>query len=524
MERTGWHRCGGYRVRVPSPSRLLRPLGLLVVAALVVTGCSAPKHQASPRADATPDAQSAPEPGLARFYAQTLAWQECDQGECARLEVPLDYADLEAGSVELAVARQRATGGDRIGSLLLNPGGPGGSGVDFVEQAATTVSEDVQARYDLVGFDPRGVQASTPAVTCVPADELDELLAFDPDLTTDEGIAEAADMFGAFSQECLERTGPVFGHVDTISAARDMDVLRAVLGDEQLHYLGYSYGTQLGATYAGLFPERVGRVVLDGAVDPTLTAEEATAAQAVGFENALRAYVADCQGGSRCPLTGSVDDGMRQITALLDRAYESPLRTGTDRPLTRSLAFTGIAVTLYSQEYWTYLTSALTSALDGDGSILLTLSDAYYDRREDGSYGTNQTEAFWSIGCLDPRASADLADMRADAEAIMAAAPTVGEFFTFGGTRCAQWSVPEVGGLDDFSAAGAAPIVVIGTTNDPATPYEQAQALAKILDSGVLLTYEGEGHTAYGRSNDCIGDAVDGYLLDGEVPGDGTTC
>ncbi len=507
----------------------VRSSALVAVVALVVAGCTATTEEKAPPTpqQVTPDASSAPDDGLEPFYGQELAWQSCeDDLQCATVEVPLDYAAPGGDRIKIRLNRHPATGTERIGSLLLNPGGPGGSGFDFLPDALDTVSKDVQEHYDLVGFDPRGVQNSDPKITCYSAPEMDALLAADADTSSPAGVQEAIDRFADFSKACLDNTGPVLGHVDTVSAARDMDVLRAVLGDTQLHYLGYSYGTQLGATYASLFPQRVGRVVLDGAVDPTLSSEESTFQQAVGFENALRAYVADCQAGRGCPLKGDLEDGLSQVKRLLDRAKVSPLPTGDDeRPLTQSLAFTGIAVTLYSQTFWTYLTSALTAAIrDGDGSILLTLSDAYYDRQSNGTYGNNSTEAFWSIGCVDSRSSADLDAMAAEAERIQEAAPTVGELFSYGAVLCAQWSVPLVGGLEDYSAEGAAPIVVIGTTNDPATPYAQAEALATILDSGVLLTYEGEGHTAYGRSNDCITDAVDAYLIDGTVPTDGTRC
>lgn len=512
---------------VPRRRPLARLSALVAVVALVVAGCTATTEEQAPPQVVTPDASSAPDTALERFYGQELTWQSCeDDLQCATIDVPLDYAAPAGDTIKIRLNRHPATGAERLGSLLLNPGGPGGSGFDFLTDALDTVSKDVQERYDLVGFDPRGVQNSDPRITCYSAPEMDTLLAADADTSTPEGVQAAIDRFAAFSQACLDNTGPVLGHVDTVSAARDLDVLRAVLGDTELHYLGFSYGTQLGATYAALFPQRVGRLVLDGAVDPTLSSDEATFQQAVGFENALRAYVADCQAGKACPLTGDVEEGLTQVRRLLDRAKAAPLPTGDDdRPLTQSLAFTGIAVTLYSQTFWTYLTSALTAAIrNGDGSILLTLADAYYDRQANGTYATNSTEAFWSIGCADSRASADLDDMRAQAERIQAAAPTVGELFSYGPMLCAQWSVPEVGGLEDYSAPGAAPIVVIGTTNDPATPYAQAEALAGILDSGVLLTYEGEGHTAYGRSNDCITKNVDAYLIDGTVPADGTRC
>ena len=247
--------------------------------------------------------------------------------------------------------------------------------------------------------------------------------------------------------------------------------------------------------------------------------------QAVGFENALRAYITDCQAGPRCPLDGSVDDGLAQISRLFERANANPLPTGTDRALTRSLAFSGIALPLYAQSYWPLLTQALTAALDNnDGSMLLQLADQYYDRQPDGTFSTNSTVAFNAINCLDNPGSADVATMRSEAAQIEAAAPTVGYFFGYGGTVCAEWPVPAVGALDSYAAEGAAPILVVGTTGDPATPYAWAEELADLLSSATLLTYEGEGHTAYGSSNDCIADTVDAYLLTGAVPADGTRC
>ncbi|WP_315093223.1 alpha/beta hydrolase [uncultured Cellulomonas sp.] len=514
-----------------APSIARHRLAVAVVsAALVVVvllaGCVAPKNQAAgPVPGATTASPSAEATGdLARYYGQQLEWTTCEQGECATAQVPMDYADPAGPSIELALARARATGGEPIGSLLLNRGGPGASGVDFVAQASSMVSADVKRQYDLVGFDPRGVQRSSP-VECVDAAGLDEIIAYDPDYSTDAGIQDVMDLYGELGAACQENTGQALAHVDTVSAARDLDVLRAALGDDTLTYLGFSYGTSLGATYASLFPEKVGRLVLDGALPPTLTSAEASEGQAVGFENALRAYVADCQAGPRCPLDGSLDDGLAEVREMLDRAQDNPLPTGTDRELTRSLAFYGIALPLYAQSYWPYLTQALTLALqENDGSLLLQLADQYSDRTADGTFSTNSTVAFYAINCLDSRSPADVATMRAEAAQIEAAAPTVGYFFGYGGTVCAQWPVPEVGGLDSYAAEGAAPILVVGTTNDPATPYVWAEQLADLLSSGVLLTYEGEGHTAYGSSNECIADSVDAYLLSGTVPAEGTRC
>ena len=513
--------------RDASDRRRRRPVALvasLVGLALVLVGCAAPKSQSTvetPRADAS--ASTGP---LADYYNQQLEWSSCDAGECATAKVPLDYADPTGDSIDIALARSQASGDDKLGSLLLNPGGPGASGIDFLDQAKGMVSKDVQKKYDLVSFDPRGVQRSTP-VTCVDDAKLDELLAFDPDYSTDAGIQHVIDVYGDLGAACLENTGPVLGHVDTVSAARDLDILRAALGDDQLHYLGFSYGTELGATYAALFPTTVGRMVLDGALPPTLSSFEASKGQAAGFEGALRAYIADCQAGSDCPLTGSVEDGLHQVRRLLDRARVNPLPTNTDRELTSSLAFYGIALPLYSQQSWTYLTQGLDAAIrKGDGSVLLQLADIYSDREADGTYSTNGTVAFNAINCVDtPRdPEPDFDVMRDEAAQIEEVAPTVGSFFGYGDTICAKWPVPAAAELPDYTAAGAPPIVVVGTTNDPATPYQWAEQLADLLDSGVLLSYEGEGHTAYGSSNDCIADAVDTYLLGGDAPAAGTRC
>ncbi|PJJ77509.1 alpha/beta hydrolase family protein [Sediminihabitans luteus] len=513
--------------------RTSRPATVAVVVAALVTallaGCDAPGKEQTPTLDPSASSTQGADPlagapaGYESYYGQTLEWESCGGGyECTDADAPISWQDPDLGSIQLALKRLPASG-DRQGSLLINPGGPGSSGVEFVTSAASIIGDRVKGAYDLVGFDPRGVGGSAPVKCLDDADKDASLSASYPHTT--EGIAAMADDLEAWAQACDENTGEQLATVDTQSAARDMDMLRAVLGDEQLHYLGFSYGTQLGATYAGLFPQTVGRMVLDGAIDTTLDADEISAEQAVGFENALRAYVTDCLGGRACPLSGSVDGGMQQIRDLLDRTLEDPLPTDSDRDLTQSLTFYGIALPLYSKANWSLLTNALSDALeDGDGSTLLYLADFYNDRQPDGSFSSNSAEAFRAINCLDDRGNPDPDFMAEQAEEIEAAAPTMGEFFTYSGLTCADWPVPEVEQQFDLHASGAAPIVVVGTTNDPATPYVWAQGLAKTLDSATLVTFEGEGHTAYGSSNDCVGDAVDDYLVDGTVPKDGLTC
>ncbi len=503
----------------------VRTLALATVAVLGLGACGAGGDtDTAPTAPAVVPT-SVPD-GADAIYGQDVDWSTCGDLECATVTVPLDWSDPGGDTIDIAVNRHAATG-DKLGSLLINPGGPGGSGIDALSSIALgRFGDEVVDRYDLIGFDPRGVGQST-AVSCVSDSEMDTLVSADYDFSTDDGVAQAEAAYAKLGEGCLDGTGPLLEHVDTVSAAKDMDVIRAVVGDDTLTYVGYSYGTQLGATYAALFPQQVGRLVLDGAVDPTLSSQALSLGQAVGFENALRAYVTDCQTGTNCPLTGTPDEGLAQIRTMLDQAIASPLPTqDAQRPLTGSLAFSGIALPLYDETSWPYLTMGLRDAIsNGDGSVLLQLADLYYDRDADGTYTTNSTVAFWAIGCADDRATTDIAQMRTDAAEIEAAAPTVGRFFGYGGVLCADWPVPEAGGLDSYTATDAAPIVVIGTTNDPATPYAWAESLTQTLgDSATLLTYEGEGHTAYGRSNACILDTVDAYLIDGTVPAEGTRC
>jgi pimeloyl-ACP methyl ester carboxylesterase len=475
--------------------------------------------------DATQDAPqgaTAPE-GLETFYSQTLEWSECDGGECATLTVPIDYADPEGSTIELALLRAPATG-ERQGSLMVNPGGPGASGVEYARLAEFVVSPEVAEAYDIVGFDPRGVAGSAP-ITCFDDGEMDEFLGADPSPDTPEEEAETDELVRSFAQACAEAAPELLGHVSTVEAARDMDVLRAALGEDTTDYLGASYGTYLGATYAELFPEQVGRLVLDGALDPNLSGLEIGLGQAAGFEQATRSYVQHCLDEGDCPLGDSVDAGMQRITDFLDEVDQQPLPVDGDAigELTEGWALLGIIVAMYDESAWDILTQALGRAFDGDGSMLMLLANIYADRNADGTYNGNSMQAIYAVNCLDRPAGED---ERTDEEILAEfeeVAPTFGRYLA-GEGACGVWEAEAAQTLDDYSAAGAAPIVVIGTTGDPATPYQWAGALAETLESGVLVSYEGEGHTAYGRSNDCIDGAVDAFLLEGTVPEDGLTC
>lgn len=492
--------------------------------------------QDSPGVTSTPDDSSKPstsEPtaqadpgvgeGLQEFYTQQIDWSECDSGECGNLTVPIDYAAPQNGSIELALLRVAAQG-KRQGSLVVNPGGPGASGVDYAEAAGFIVSPAVGEAYDIVGFDPRGVARSAP-IECYSDARMDDLLGSDPSPDDEAEQAQIDSLLKDFADSCGQAAPDLLGHVSTVEAAKDMDVLRAALGEEQLDYLGASYGTFLGTTYAALFPDRVGRFVLDGALDPTLSNLEIGRGQAGGFEQATRSYVQDCIDSGDCPLGDDVDAGMQRLTQFLDEVDADPLPVEGDTvgELTEGWALLGIVVAMYDQSAWPILTDALERAFDGDGSRLMFLANIYADRSAEGEYSGNGNQAIYAVNCLDrPAIDEGRTDeeIRADFEQV---APTFGRYLA-GEGACAYWPAQASQTIEDYSAAGAAPIVVIGTTGDPATPYEWAQNLAEILDSGVLISYEGEGHTAYGRSNSCVDDAVDAYLLEGTVPEDGLSC
>ena len=460
--------------------------------------------------------------GIDRFYDQQLAWKDCGGGECADLSVPLDYDEPDGQAITVKVKRQPAGApGSKRGSLLINPGGPGGSGIDYLEYVGFDAS--VTDVYDVVGFDPRGVARSTP-VDCLTDAQLDEYVASDP--TPDDAAEEQEfqDLWSTFTTGCVKKSGPLLEHVSTVEVARDMDVLRALLGDEKLHYYGASYGTYIGATYAGLFPDKVDTMVLDGAVDPLAKPRESAIDQAAGFDTALTAYLEDCVDQGNCPLGDSVDGARDRLGQLFKAIDRSPLPTSSGREVTEGLAFLGVIVPLYNRDTWNYLTTALKEAVEGNGDTLLFLADAYTERKPDGSYPSNSLEVQSAVNCLDHPERATLEEIKSGASDFTEEAPIFGQAAQWWPYACSNWPVKPTEPQPDFSAKGAAPIVVVGTTRDPATPYEQAVKLADELDSGVLLSRDGDGHTAYGRGNECIDSAINSYLTTGEPPRDGTQC
>jgi pimeloyl-ACP methyl ester carboxylesterase len=486
-------------------------------------GSSAAPSGAPGKAD--PSIVDAAPAELRDFYSQQIDWKPCEEGafQCAKIKVPLDYNKPDGDRIELA-AIKLPTNGNKKGTLLVNPGGPGGSGYDFVRDAANThMSDKVRSAYDIVGFDPRGVKRSAP-VTCLSDKERDASRAKSYALDTDAGLDEALADNKAIAAKCVEKTGPVLAHVDTFSAAKDLDILRGVVNDAKLNYLGYSYGTLLGSTYASLFPDNVGRLVLDGAMDPSRSNEELTRDQTVAFDKALHAYVAKCQQSTGCPLTGSTEEGVQQIRNAITAAEANPLPTRDGRKVSGSTFVSGLIIPLYNNDNWPILTRALATALTGDGTGMLQLADFGADREPNGTYSSNSSFAFNAINCLDYPMVSDTASMRAEDQELRQLSPTFGYYFAYGGSNCKDWPYKNVRTPAAVEYKGSAPIVVVGTTGDPATPVQWASALRKQLGNASLLTWKGEGHTAYGRSNSCIGNAVDDYLVDGKVPADNTVC
>ena len=504
-------------------TRTLPVLAAAVIATLMLGGCTLP---GSAPTESTPTGESVAA-DLEPFYSQVLVWESCGEAmQCSTAEAPLDWENPSRDSIELALSRQVATGSDRLGSLLINPGGPGASGVDLVVDSVDfATSERLQSSYDIVGFDPRGVGASSP-ISCYddPADLDAYLFDITPgEFASEPWIAELEKTGDSLGKDCLEHTGDLLGFVDTVSAARDLDLLRAILGDKKLNYLGYSYGTILGATFAELYPTKTGRLVLDGALDPESTSYDVTLTQTKGFESALHAFMVDCESQSDCPFPGTADDSMKRVRTLLDRLDASPLRGEDGRELGSSTMTTAIILPLYNEDTWSYLRTLFTEVAQGGTDVAFLLADAYNDR-ENGVYANNSFEARVSINCLDYGSEGTVTEWREQAAELAEVAPVFGPQSSYGETTCLNWPFPAKRTYGPIHATGSGDILVVGTTNDPATPYVWSQALAEQLDSGHLITREGEGHTGYNKGNACVDGAVDDYFTAGTVPASDPQC
>jgi pimeloyl-ACP methyl ester carboxylesterase len=451
--------------------------------------------------------------GIARYTGQHLTWSRCSRRvECATVAAPLDRSAPDGRALTLTVGRVRATASPRLGSLFLNPGGPGGSGLGLLAGFPTQGLE----HWDLVSWDPRGVGRSTP-VRCSSDASLDRLLALDG---TPDDAAEASTLNTAvegFGRDCLAGSGVLLEHVSTADTVADLDLLRGLVGDERLHYLGFSYGTQIGAQYADTFPEHTGPMVLDGAVD---LGDDSRVDQIQGFERALGHYAAWCA-TQRCSLGADRTAVLATIKRLLTDLDAHPLPAAVGRPLTQQLGVSGVITPLYDgTSGWPKLSAALEQALRGQGSGLLALADAGNERGQDGRYGSVAT-AFPAIRCRDSQAeSVAAADRRA--ATLVPKAPVLAPF-NGADVYCPLWPVAPAPKTGRLHRVGDRPVVVVGTTGDPATPYEYAVDMARDLDSAVLVTREGEGHTAYGSSA-CVRQLVQAYFNDGATPAKGSRC
>ncbi|WP_031479341.1 alpha/beta hydrolase [Streptomyces bicolor] len=513
---------------MPNPPRI-RAVALATTALLLIslpTGCS--------------DDDSGDED----LTVQELSWEDCpapsqaqggggspsplpDDGtwQCATMKAPLDWDDPKGDTIGIELIRVKAGDQDRrIGSLIFNFGGPGASGVTTLP-AFGDAYEKLRTRYDLVSFDPRGVGRSEP-VLCENDQHLDAL--FQQDATPDDATerAERLDSIKEFSEACEENSQDMLPHVRTTDAARDLDLMRQVLGDDKLHYFGISYGTELGGVYAHLFPKNIGRAVFDAVVDPTKNPEQTSLAQAEGFQLALDNFAADCVSKAEaCPIGDTAQDVKDRIAKLLKDLDGKPIQGIFPRELTQTAATSGILQALYRKDYWELLTQGLVLAYEGDGSVLMQLADSSNGRRENGEY-SNIIPANVSINCSDeaPRYTAEYVERKLPE--FRAASNLFGDSLAWSLLTCTDWPVPGAVDHPDVSAPGSAPILVVGNTGDPATPYEGARRMVESLGKGVgvELTYKGQGHGAYNSKNRCVQDTVNGYLLDGKMPKAGTVC
>jgi pimeloyl-ACP methyl ester carboxylesterase len=495
---------------------------LIAVLLLAVAGCS---KLVDGRA-----VISAPRPG------SPIQWSACkpaetDQSrippgaECGMLSVPVDYNKPDGDVAQIAMIRFKATG-QKIGSLIINPGGPGESGVEAAASLIPTLPQSVRERFDLVGFDPRGVANSSPAVWCNSDADNDRLRA-DPQVDySPAGVAHIEQETKEFVQRCVDKMGKEFlENVGTANVARDLDSMRAALGDDKLTYLGYSYGTRIGSAYAEAFPDKVRAMILDGAVDPNADPIEADLRQAAAFQQAFNDYAADCAKSPDCPLGTDPAKAVEVYRSLVDPLVDKPAKTKDPRGLSYSDAIVGTILPLYSPSLWRHLTQALSELSEGKGDTMLTLADLYMGRDAKGHYN-NSTDVRVAVNCVDQPPVTDRAKTVEEDRRSRELAPfmSYGQFTGHAPLEtCAFWPVPPTSTPHEIKVSGLPPILVVSTTNDPATPYQAGVDLAKQL-GGTLLTFEGTQHTVVFQGNACIDNISATYLVDVTVPPPNTRC
>jgi pimeloyl-ACP methyl ester carboxylesterase len=454
---------------------------------------------------------------LSGYYAQEIDWRNCRQDfKCATLAVPIDYKNLAAGTFEIALLKYEARTSKKIGSLIVNPGGPGGSGVDYAYAAEYIFSPAILERYDIVGFDPRGVSRSAP-IRCLNDKELDANNNSDSKPDNEKEFQQILIDTKKYVEKCKAKNKYLTSY-STANVARDLDILREAVGDKQLNYMGKSYGTYLGTLYAHFFPDKVGRVVLDGAVDPTISNFQQTLTQATGFDQAFSSFAKDCTSKKNCPLPKGKGAAIAEMQRLFSQAAKKPLPTeSSNRTLSETMMVLGTASAMYDNATgWPKLRKAIALALKGYGDRFLDLADEYTGRQPDGSFPNNEFDSGAVIDCLDVDESRTVSQITRDAGVFAEKAPLFGPYLAYGGLTCKYFGHSQEERIAPTKLAN--PIVVIGTTGDPATPYEWAQGLTRLLTNSVLVSLTGEGHTGQGQGNACIDDQIDDFLLQNTIP------
>ena len=453
---------------------------------------------------------------LAPFYNQKITWIACESGfECSHFIVPIDYSHPRFGTFSLAIARKLSTGASsKAPYLFVNPGGPGVPAIDYLEGSFLDITPEVRAHFNLIAFDERGTGRSNP-FHCLTGAGWDQYLSFNPNTTTLAGQNEMLHQFSLLAQGCQKALGKNISHYSTVDAARDMDVLRHIIGEKKLNLLGESYGTYLGSIYSYLFPRLVGKMILDGAVDPNESAVESNLKQAIGFEGDLNDF-----------LTANPKWSEKNISDLINQSESSPLKDSHGRALDANLLTTAIGFTLYEpQSGWPILDDALTQAITfKNPDYFLDLADQYNGRDRFGNY-TSENDAMTTILCDDSNDRPSLATLMGYEKKFTQSSPTFGEQILYSPLVCTEWPTPaQTPPFPLKQIPISSPVIVIGSTRDPATPYQSAINLSKILTNSRLLTFDADGHTATGRQNPCINQAVNNYLLKGVLPKVGTIC
>lgn len=503
-------------------SRWKTALAAVALSMTTLSGCAmtsvAPVPLPSHTQPAIPD-------GLADFYNQEIVWSGCGGGECATIRVPMDYDNPSAGLTTISAWRQKSDGQTKpLGTLVVNPGGPGASGIGYARDVTRVASPTLKANYDIVGFDPRGVGASNP-LWCLDTAEMDKHMSSDVTPDDDAEAKQALASSHEMAAACVKAAPELIKHMSSLDTARDLDIIRAVLGDRHLNFLASSYGSMIASAYIDEFGPNVGRFVLNGPVDPALSGDEITLGQAKGFDTVVRRYLDTCTAKKDCPLGNdpeAADDELKKILSDLDA---SPLKT-SNQPgvLNGSWGLYGVIQGMYADAFWPKLDEALRDVKSGKGDTLMELARSYTGRGND-SYTSNIFQVMNAVGCADRGSQVEGLDHIKDlVTQAKKEAPLFGEFLAWSRAGCDSWPVKQTWPSKVVKGADVtSPILVLATTGDPATPYAWGKKVSEDLDTGFLVTREGNGHTAYLLGNSCIDEATDTFLLTGRTP-EKTTC